>query len=81
MTQKVILIALQKQIRKRDEIVILSQVSPTNRYIRTSMVFLQVTSACRNSASVLKNIFLGVCSCTKIRVKQFLEKLYLDKTQ
>ena len=40
MTQKVILIALQKQIRKRDEIVILSQVSPANRYIRTSMVFL-----------------------------------------
>ena len=39
MTQKVILIALQKQIRKRDEIVILSQVSPANRYIRTSMVF------------------------------------------
>ena len=26
-----------------------------------------------------KNIFLGVCSYTKIRVKYFLEELYLDK--
>ena len=40
MTQKVILTALQKQIRKYNEIIIQSQVSTANRYIRTSMVFL-----------------------------------------